>query len=173
MGFGSREYDKCLEHGFALSPEGTCIRCVNEAARAARRARRVRLALGGIFLVSLLGFGAARARMRTKPVAVQPAPGDGVVAAPASSEPVVTERAVAETASETPRRPPRAGRVENLPSSVDHPSWWQDQQPIPARPRGSIAAQQRAMTAAGVAPPNVTNPGAWLPPNNGGNFTTR
>ena len=27
-----------------------------------------------------------------------------------------------------------------------------------------------AMAAAGVAPYDVTNPNAWLPPNNGGNF---
>ena len=36
----------------------------------------------------------------------------------------------------------------------------------------SIAAQQRAMSAAGISY-NVTSPSAWLPPNNGGNFRTQ
>lgn len=66
----------------------------------------------------------------------------------------------------------QAGRVSNAPSSEDHPSWWTE--PSYRRPGiGSIGAQQRAMAAAGVAPYNVTSPNAWLPANNGGNFTTR
>jgi hypothetical protein len=63
--------------------------------------------------------------------------------------------------------------VSNPPSTTDHPSWWQDDKPIPGRMRMSVAAQQRAMAAAGVAPYNVTSPSAWLPPNPGNTITTR
>jgi hypothetical protein len=67
------------------------------------------------------------------------------------------------------------GEANAASSSTDHPSWWQDQ-PIPVRTRGTrgtLAGQQRQMAAAGVAPYDVTNPNAWLPPNNGGNFSNK
>jgi hypothetical protein len=66
------------------------------------------------------------------------------------------------------------GQANAAGSSTDHPSWWQDQPLMPGRTRGSIAAQQRQMAAAGV-PADVTNPNpnAWLPPNNGGNFSNK
>jgi hypothetical protein len=208
------DHGTCQEHGFALSPEGSCVRCRNEAAHAARRARIAKLVAGGAFAVTLLGFGAAYGRMQTPeppPPVVALAP---VVATPPATRsdelprsPVTSPethvlldkweaemaRADAQRAAELAAKAQaekgrmRAalnapvgdttietghGRVDNSSESLDHPSWWQD--PGYRRPgRGSIAAQQRAMAAAGVAPYNVTSPSAWLPSNNGGNFTTR
>jgi hypothetical protein len=208
----------CSEHGFVLSPEGTCVRCIRDAARAARRARVAKLAFGGLFAVTLLGVGAAWARAHRSDEP-RPAPPPQVVAAapiPASTpEPPLAAAAPADhsaldaweaelaradavrkaeaaakaaaeqqqiraalelpstPAPETPRPTRRTVRADNLRSSVDHPSWWQDTSPAWRPGVGTIAQQQRAMANAGVAPSDVTNPGAWLPPNNGGNFTTR
>jgi len=220
MGFGFREVETCAEHGFALNPEGECIRCLGEAAARQRRAQRLKLASGAAVVVALLGVGGALARARSRPVEA-PAPRSEEIALAPSAVPAVTERPfvtvpdrtptsrsargvldewdaelaraeatraadlAAQAAAERQQRAealeapvperdsttsPGRRRGEPPPSSVDHPSWWQDQRPIPGRPRGSIAAQQRAMAAAGVAPYDVTNPNAWLPPNNGGNF---
>ncbi len=212
----------CAEHGFTLSPEGTCVRCLREAAQAVQRARLAKVVAGSLFAVTLLGFGAAWGRMRSASAAPGEAPravtlgrvGAGAATEPADRvqppPPVTSEatrvalhdweiqlaRAEAARTAELAAKAeaekqraraaldvpvadpvvtsttPRRGRVETAPSSEDHPSWWQE----PSYRRqgyGSVAAQQRAMAAQGVAPYNVTSPGAWLPPNNGGNFTTR
>jgi hypothetical protein len=52
----------CAEHGFALSPEGACVRCEAEATRVRRRRAVAQLGAGGVFLLTLLGAGALRAR---------------------------------------------------------------------------------------------------------------
>jgi hypothetical protein len=212
----------CGEHGFALSPEGTCVRCRSEAGAIAGRRRAASAFAAAVFATTLLGLGAAWARHRpplnpSPPVSASPDVVEAPVVevAPEQTRPPVTSPAshaaldawekelaraeaarVAEAlakaaaekrqiraATEVPASDDGAdawgteprGRVENLPSSTDHPSWWQE--PAVPRIRGgmgsSIAAQQRAMSAAGVAPYNVTNPAAWLPPNNGGHFQTR
>jgi hypothetical protein len=241
-----RHVDTCSEHGFALDPDGRCVRCTREAVAAIRGAVWRRRLLSAVALVGVLVSVAAWGRVRSRggaaadstvtgepvgggvdpagTVAERPvtfvatvpgslpgtfpqAPGRGRAAAAQAPRSVLTAwdlelaraeaRRSAELAAEAAARAAadrrrdeealvaaaaaaraeggqhRSGRSESLPSSVDHPSWWQDNQPVPGRMRASLSAQKRAMAAAGVAPYDVTNPSAWLPPNNGGNFTNR
>jgi hypothetical protein len=225
MTFLYEDSDTCREHGFALSPDKTCVRCRSEAAELERRTATRRLLAAGGVLVMLLAGTVVWARTRPKPeVSLAPivsapviaegeaepehplptaeppvtspethavldawqaemarvqAERDKELAAEASAQ-ALAEKRRREEALETPSRgspssrgPVRGrGQANATSSSTDHPSWWQDQ-PIPARTRGTVAGQQRQMAAAGVAPYDVTNPSAWLPPNNGGSFSNK
>jgi hypothetical protein len=56
----------CEEHGFVLTPEGTCIRCVTDGARRARLRRGAKIATGATVVVAaLMGITVARARVST------------------------------------------------------------------------------------------------------------
>jgi hypothetical protein len=85
----------CDEHGFVLSPEGTCVRCVKDETKRARQRRIAKAATGiTVIIASLLGFSAARARMRTSD---PPAPVATVATPALTPAPVVRAEAVAPT----------------------------------------------------------------------------
>ncbi len=50
-----KQVQTCAVHGFALPPDGRCVRCRNDAARAEHRSRLVRLAAGGVLALALVG----------------------------------------------------------------------------------------------------------------------
>lgn len=52
-----KEVARCDEHGFALSPEGLCVRCALEARRAGLR-RRAQYAAAAAFVLLTVGVGA-------------------------------------------------------------------------------------------------------------------
>jgi hypothetical protein len=71
MTYVYRDGDSCAEHGFVLSPDGSCLRCKNEAIEADRRSFS-RKVTAGVVLVSVLTVGGAWAHVRNARAAAQP-----------------------------------------------------------------------------------------------------
>ena len=95
----------CTEHGFVLSPEGTCLRCLREAAHVERRIRLAKLATrGAVFVVTMLGVTAAWGHLRT---AEPPQLARAITLAPTVMEPVAEparqERVASNTVAATER----------------------------------------------------------------------
>jgi len=189
----------CDEHGFVLSPEGTCVRCLKDQGRATRRGRAAKIATGvTVVVASLLGFSAARARVRSTepqaPVALAavaaPAPvmPTRVVAPPEAPQAsgdweqamarAETERqrvAAAQAAAEKQREVAALAMPTPEPESTetrDEPAATVD----PAFARAYRAQTRYRRGAPGVVPVGGVNgamnsPSAWgLPVNSGGNF---
>jgi hypothetical protein len=191
----------CGEHGFVLTPEGTCVRCVTEGARLARRRRIAKIGTGVVVVVaSVLGITVARARVGTAPAPIA-APATPVVAAAAPvapPPPVVAaqeaprapddwDRAMAQADSDRDKAAAAQAAAErerqvaamNIPTpppeTYDPPR--RDEQPAgetadPAFARGGQRYNGvRRVRRGGGA---VTDPSAWgLPANNGGYFRNR
>ena len=66
MADDNRGFDACSIHGFALSPEGTCLRCRNEARDAGPRTGLAKMVGAAALATSLLGVGAVWAHARAQ-----------------------------------------------------------------------------------------------------------
>jgi hypothetical protein len=191
----------CDEHGFVLTPEGTCVRCVKEGAVVARRRRIAKIGTGVLVVVaSVLGITVARARVGTAPIPIA-TPAAPIVAAapPAAAKPPVAapqeaprapddwdralaqadgerERAAAAQAAAEKARQVAAMNIPTPPPETYDPPPRDDspggEPPDPAFARGGQRYNSvRRTRGAGGA---VTNPAAWgLPANNGGYFRNR
>jgi hypothetical protein len=105
MADDNRGFDSCSTHGFALSPEGTCVRCRNEARDAGARSVLAKAVGTALVATSLLGVGAVWAHGRGFVSSATPpeAPPVMVLAskAPVSERPPAAEEPVQVTSPET------------------------------------------------------------------------
>ncbi len=147
MGHGYKQVQTCAEHGFALSPDGTCIRCAREETSLAGRATAVRLAIGGAFVLALVGIGAAWAHVRASDRAIREGPG-------AAWPPTVAERSLPPSSAPPPPRA-QADDADGAPpagsSSARHDvlkEWEAERARVEAKRAAELAEEAIAQEAA-------------------------